>query len=170
MSDGEVVTAVQGLVPQLSTSAAVPSAEQVAELCEAEATVLLLARLDGAIVGMLVLVLFRLPTGMRAWIEDVVVDAEVRGRGVGEALTREALRRAAAAGAVTVDLTSRPSRVAAVRLYERLGFERRDTAVYRRLGDGRDGGARAVGASGAGDAALPAGGGGGHDSGRRRVG
>ena len=130
--DGEVVTAVQRLVPQLSTSAAVPSPEQVAELCEAEATVLLLARLDGAVVGMLVLVLFRLPTGMRAWIEDVVVESAARGGGVGEALTREALRRASAAGAVTVDLTSRPSRAAAVRLYERMGFERRETGVYRR--------------------------------------
>ncbi len=135
MCDGEVVAAVQGLVPQLSTSAAVPSAEQVAELCSAEATVLLLARLDGAIVGMLVLVLFRLPTGMRAWIEDVVVEGSVRGSGVGEALTHEALRRATEAGAVTVDLTSRPSRAAAVRLYERLGFERRQTGVYRWRGD-----------------------------------
>lgn len=129
--DGEIVAAVQGLVPQLSNSAAVPSLEQVAELCSAEATTLLLARLDGAIVGMLVLVLFRLPTGMRAWIEDVVVDGSVRGEGVGEALTREALERAAAAGAVTVDLTSRPSRAAAIRLYERMGFERRETGVYR---------------------------------------
>ena len=138
--DGEIVAAVQGLVPQLSTSAAVPSAEQVAELCEAEATVLLLARLDGAIVGMLVLVLFRLPTGMRAWIEDVVVDGSVRGAGVGEALTREALERAVAAGSVTVDLTSRPSREAAIRLYERMGFERRETGVYR-WRPGTDGGA-----------------------------
>lgn len=133
--DGEVVAAVQGLVPQLSTSAAAPSAEQVAEFCEAEATVLLLARLDGAIVGMLVLVLFRLPTGMRAWIEDVVVQEAVRGQGVGEALTREALHRATSAGAVTVDLTSRPSRAAAIRLYERMGFERRETGVYRWRGD-----------------------------------
>ena len=139
--DGEIVAAVQGLVPQLSTSAAVPSSEQVAELCEAEATVLLLARLDGAIVGMLVLVLFRLPTGMRAWIEDVVVEGSVRGAGVGEALTRAALERATAAGAVTVDLTSRPGRAAAIRLYERLGFERRETGVYRWRGDDAGGSA-----------------------------
>ena len=138
--DGEVIAAVQGLVPQLSTSAALPSPEQVAEVCDSEATVLLLARLDGAIVGMLVLVLFRLPTGMRAWIEDVVVDAGARGRGVGEALSTEALRRARAAGAVTVDLTSRPGRAAAVRLYERLGFQRRETGVYRHRGDGTVGG------------------------------
>ena len=130
--DAEVVAAVRRLVPQLSSSATVPSEAEVAALCAAEATVLLLARLDGVVVGMLVLVLFRLPTGMRAWIEDVVVDTAVRGRGVGEALTLEALDRARSAGAVTVDLTSRPSRAAAIRLYERLGFERRETGVYRR--------------------------------------
>ena len=134
--DAEVVAAVQHLVPQLSTSAARPSPADVAELCTARATTVLLARLDGGIVGMLILVLFRLPTGMRAWIEDVVVDAGARGRGVGEALTKEALRRARAAGAVTVDLTSRPSRTPAVRLYERLGFERRETGVYRHSGGG----------------------------------
>lgn len=133
--DAEVVAAVQRLVPQLSTSAAIPAPGEVAELCAADATTVLVARLDGSIVGMLVLVLFRLPTGMRAWIEDVVVDTAARGRGVGEALNREALRRAAEAGARSVDLTSRPSRDAAVRLYERLGFERRDTGVYRRRGD-----------------------------------
>lgn len=133
--DGEVVAAVQRLVPQLSASATVPSAGEVAELCAAPATAVLLARLDGAIVGMLVLVLFRLPTGMRAWIEDVVVDGGARGRGVGEALNREALRRALEAGARSVDLTSRPSRRDAIRLYERLGFERRDTGVYRWRGD-----------------------------------
>ena len=80
---------------------------------------------------MLTLAVFRIPTGIRAWIEDVVVDAEARGRGVGEALTREAVRVAGTHGARTVDLTSRPSREAANRLYQRLGFERRDTNVYR---------------------------------------
>ncbi len=97
------------------------------------ATVLLVAR-DGEppeIVGTLTLVVFRIPTGLRAWVEDVVVDDSVRGRGVGSALTREALRRAEAAGARTVDLTSRPSREAANRLYRRLGFELRETNVYR---------------------------------------
>lgn len=134
--DDAVVAAVQALVPQLSASASVPSPGEVAELCAAEATVLLLARLDGRVVGMLVLVLFRLPTGLRAWIEDVVTEAAARGRGVGEALNREALRRASEAGARSVDLTSRPSRAAAVRLYERLGFQRRETGVYRWRGDG----------------------------------
>jgi len=92
---------------------------------------LLIARDDERIVGSLTLVVFPIPTGVRAWIEDVVVDSSVRGKGVGEALNREALRIARNKGAVTVDLTSRPSREAANRLYQRLGFEKRDTNVYR---------------------------------------
>ena len=83
------------------------------------------------IVGMLTLVTFRLPTGVRAWIEDVVVDSGSRGQGVGEALTQAAIELAAARGAQTVDLTSRPSREAANRLYRRMGFEPRETNVYR---------------------------------------
>ncbi len=81
--------------------------------------------------GTLTLVVFRIPTGIRAWIEDVVVDESLRGRGAGDALTRAALDKAAELGARTVDLTSRPSREAANRLYQRIGFERRDTHVYR---------------------------------------
>ena len=101
-----------------------------------EATLLLVAVDDeragaDAIVGSLTLVLFRIPTGLRAWIEDVVVDGTARGTGVGEALNRRALALAAERGARTVDLTSRPSREAANRLYARLGFERRETNVYR---------------------------------------
>ena len=86
---------------------------------------------DGPIVGMLTLVTFRIPTGVRARIEDVVVDSAARGRGVASELTRVALEIAAARGARTVDLTSRPSRDAANRLYQHLGFEERETIVYR---------------------------------------
>lgn len=86
---------------------------------------------EGSIVGSLTLVLFRAPTGPRAWIEDVVVDETQRGGGVGSALVNEALGRAHRAGARSVDLTSRPSREAANRLYLRLGFVLRETNVYR---------------------------------------
>ena len=127
----ELVAAFARLVPQLSRSSPVPGETELSEIIASPATVLLVARDDGAIAGSLTLVLFRIPTGVRAWIEDVVVDESVRGRGVGEALSREALRRATAAGARTVDLTSRPSREAANRLYRRLGFEIRETNVYR---------------------------------------
>jgi ribosomal protein S18 acetylase RimI-like enzyme len=86
---------------------------------------------SGAVVGSLTLALFRVPTGVRAWIEDVVVDEAARGSGAGAALVAAALDRAAAAGARTVDLTSRPSREAANRLYRRVGFVERVTNVYR---------------------------------------
>ena len=139
-STPELVEALARLVPQLSRSSPPPTAEQLAEMVAAPGTVLLVARLGGEgeeqgrggdIVGTLTLVLFRIPTALRAWIEDVVVDESARGAGVGEALTLAALDRAADAGARTVDLTSRPSREAANRLYTRLGFELRETNVYR---------------------------------------
>ena len=97
----------------------------------APGTTVFVARLGADIVGTLTLVVFRIPTGIRAWIEDVVVDDAARGHGAGEALTRAALAHAAMLGARTVELTSRPSREAANRLYRRLGFEARDTNVYR---------------------------------------
>lgn len=129
----ELVEAMARLVPQLSSSAPPPVAAELGEIVESPATILLVARLpEGDVVGTLTLVMFRIPTGTRAWIEDVVVDEGARGRGVGEALNEEAIRRAAAAGARSVDLTSRPSREAANRLYRRLGFQLRDTNVYRR--------------------------------------
>ena len=74
---------------------------------------------------------FPIPTGTRAWIEDVVVDEAARGSGMGAALNQAALDHARLRGAKTVDLTSRPSREAANRLYQRLGFEPRETNVYR---------------------------------------
>jgi ribosomal protein S18 acetylase RimI-like enzyme len=91
----------------------------------------LLAKVDDVIVGSLTLVIFHIPTGIRAWIEDVVVDVDARGKGVGEALNTFALTEAKRQGATTVDLTSRPSREAANRLYQRLGFKARETNVYR---------------------------------------
>jgi ribosomal protein S18 acetylase RimI-like enzyme len=132
--DDELIAAFDRLIPQLSRGAAVPTPDAIREIVEASASTVLLARdgLDqGRIVGLLTLVVFRIPTGVRAWIEDVVVDEAVRGRGVGEALSQEAIRRAMGAGARTVELTSRASREAANRLYQRLGFVRRDSNVYR---------------------------------------
>jgi ribosomal protein S18 acetylase RimI-like enzyme len=135
--DADLVAAFARLVPQLSRSSPPPTEVQLAEMVEAAGTRVLLAvddeRADAgdAVVGSLTLVLFRIPTGVRAWIEDVVVDGSARRRGVGEALTRRALEVAAEAGARTVDLTSRPAREAANRLYVKLGFSRRDTNVYR---------------------------------------
>ncbi len=128
----ELVAAFRLLTPQLSRSAPAPGGHELAEMVRSPATILLMARdAEKGLVGSLTLVLFRIPTGVRAWIEDVVVDKDSRGRGVAEILCREALNRASAAGARTVDLTSRPSREAANRLYRRLGFVERETNVYR---------------------------------------
>jgi ribosomal protein S18 acetylase RimI-like enzyme len=128
----DVARAIARLVPQLSSSAPPPTEEDIADISRSPATVLLVARDSGGeIVGSLTLVLFRAPTGPRSWIEDVVVDEAQRGGGIGSALVNEALARARAAGARTVDLTSRPSREMANRLYVRLGFTRRETNVYR---------------------------------------
>ena len=129
---GELSAALRDLVPQLSSSSPAPDASELEEIVASPATRLLVARDEAsAIVGSLTLVVFRIPTGMRAWIEDVVVHEGARGKGAGEALTREAMRLATEAGARTVDLTSRPSREAANRLYERIGFQVRETRVYR---------------------------------------
>ncbi len=129
----EVVEAITRLLPLLSSSAPPPSADQLEEIISSPATTLFLARDGdgGRIVGTLTLAVFRIPTGVRAWIEDVIVSEEVRGRRCGEALTQAALDAAARAGARTVELTSRPSRQAANRLYQRMGFQLRETNVYR---------------------------------------
>ena len=132
----EVVEGFGRLLPQLSKNARPLDADALTAIASAQANSVLIARVGGEIVGTLTLVIFPIPTGIRAWIEDVVVDESMRGKEfggkrVGEALTVEAVRIATEAGARTVDLTTRPSRVAAGKLYERLGFEQRDSRVYR---------------------------------------
>lgn len=129
----ELVTAIGQLLPQLSSRAPAPTAADLRGIVDSTATVLFVARDgdNGPIVGTLTMAHFRIPSGVRAWIEDVIVDASVRGLGGGEALTRAALDSAARLGARTVELTSRPSREAANRLYQRMGFDLRETNVYR---------------------------------------
>ena len=129
--DDELIEAFDRLIPQLSSSSPPPSHDHLTAMVDSEDTVLYVARVDGRILGSLTLALYRIPTGTKAWIEDVVVDAEARGPGVGELLNRAALDEARARGAKDVSLTSRPSREAANRLYRRIGFEPRETNVYR---------------------------------------
>ncbi len=132
--DEEIAGAMARLVPELSSSASVLTVDQLHQIVDSPCTVLLIARdrsAGGRIIGTLTLAVFRIPTGVRAWIQDVVVEASSRGKGVGAALSREAVRIADERGARTVDLTSRPSREAANRLYQKLGFVPRDTNVYR---------------------------------------
>lgn len=129
--DDALVAAMAALVNQLSRSAAPPSREELVEIVRSPTTTLFVAESGGQVVGSLTLAVFRIPTGVRAWIEDVVVDERARGQGAGAALSQAALGVARAKGARTVELTSRPSRGAANRLYQRLGFEERETNVYR---------------------------------------
>jgi ribosomal protein S18 acetylase RimI-like enzyme len=128
----DVLDALQRLVGELSSTAAKPRAAELEEIIESPVTRLIVARNErNEVVGMLTLVLFRIPTGMRAWIEDVVVDQRQRGEGIGKRLVREAIRIAGENRARTIDLTSNRSREAANRMYRDLGFSRRDTTVYR---------------------------------------
>ena len=131
--DDEIVAAFDHLIPQLSSSNPPPNSDELSQMAADPNIVLFIARDSdtGGIVGTLTLAFFRIPTGLQARIEDVVVDEVVRGRGVGEQLTNAAIDRASDAGAKAVGLTSRPAREAANRLYLRRGFEIRDTNVYR---------------------------------------
>ena len=127
----ELLAACHRLIPQLSSSAEPITVAELAEIVNGESTMMFVARVDNKIVGLLTLAIFRIPTAVRAWIEDVVVDSSARGHGVGEALNHAAIAEAKRRGAKTVDLTSRPSRESANRLYKRIGFVARDTNVYR---------------------------------------
>jgi GNAT superfamily N-acetyltransferase len=119
------------LIPQLSSSSRAPTLAQLQSIIESPDSVLYLAWLDGRIVGTLTVALYRMPTGVKAWIEDVVVDDSARGHGVGAALNLAAIAEATRRGAKNVNLTSRSSRQTANRLYQRLGFVPYDTNVYR---------------------------------------
>jgi ribosomal protein S18 acetylase RimI-like enzyme len=129
--DDELVQAFAELIPQLSSSSPPPTADELGAIVDSPDAVLFVARVDGRVVGSLTLAMYRIPTGVKAWIEDVVVDDSARGRGVGEALSRAAIAEAAHRGAKNVSLTSRSSREAANRLYRRLGFEPYETNLYR---------------------------------------
>ena len=133
----KVFDAFEKLIPQLSSSAKIPTWEELEDLIASKASIVLAAVDDEdpeeKILGTMTLVVFRIPTGVRAWVEDVVVDGAARGQGIGEKLIRTSIERAKAEGAKTIDLTSRPTRVEAHRLYKRCGFEMRETCVFRRI-------------------------------------
>jgi len=126
----ELVDGFRRLIPQLSRTAAPPTPAELEELLAGNTLLFVSRDSSGTLNGALSLVLYRIPTGLRGRVEDVVVDESARGQGVGEALVRAALAAAAEAGARSVGLTSAPEREAANRLYRRLGFEQRATNVY----------------------------------------
>ena len=129
--DDELVAAFERLIPQLSSSSPPPDRDALRELVEGADTEVFVARVGGEIVGSLTLAFYRIPTGLKAWIEDVVVDDAARGHGIGRRLNEAALDEARRRGAKNVALTSRPSREAANRLYQSIGFQVRETNLYR---------------------------------------
>jgi len=126
-----ILEGLNALLPQLSETAPDLSLNELEQILASDGTTLLAALDQDQVVGSLTLVIFRIPTALRARIEDVVVDASARGRGIGESLVRRAITLAAARGVDAVDLTTNRVRTAANRLYGKIGFEPRDTNVYR---------------------------------------
>ena len=123
---------INKLLPQLSAKASKLTLNDLQDLADSESTRIFLASDDSSqIIGMLSLIVMRIPTGKKAWIEDVVVDEGARGMGVGKSLMNHAKENAKNLGVKSVDLTSRPSRVDANRLYKSLGYQIRETNVYR---------------------------------------
>ena len=131
-ADDELYEAFQRLVPQMTHNNPPPTREELFALLQGPSSTLLLARADsGQIIGALTLAVYRVPTGVRSIIEDVIVDISVRGQGVGEALVRAAIELAREKGAQNVSLTANPMREAANNLYLKLGFHKRNTNAYQ---------------------------------------
>lgn len=131
----EIAEAVARLMPQLSPALQAPPTERLHAIAACDRTVLFVARAAGVPVGMLTLAWYDAPSGRKAWVEDVAVDAAMRGRGIGGALVRAALTHAAQIGAGRVMLTSNPTREAARALYRRMGFEEAGTTLFVRKTD-----------------------------------
>ena len=127
-----VLDALNDLLPQLSSSPERLTEDELLEIIQSDKTHLLMAEEDDRYIGSLTLVVFRIPSGTRARIEDLVVQETARGRGVGRSLVQKAIEMADALGAEAIDLTTHPSREAANTLYKKLGFEIRETNAYRR--------------------------------------
>jgi len=131
-ADAEIYEAFQRLVPQLTNNNPPPSLDDLADLVRDASSTLMVARdADGKIVGALTLSVYRVPTGIRSIIEDVIVDNVARGQGIGEALMLRAIEIARGKGAKNISLTSNPVREAANRLYLRVGFKKRETNAYQ---------------------------------------
>ena len=130
-ASNEILSQVNGLLPQLSKSASPLSLESLDILAKSESTNLFVAKEGKKVGGMLSLVLFPIPTGTKAWVEDVVVDSSARGKGIGKALMNHALKKVREKRGKSIDLTSRPSRETANKLYQSLGYQKRETNVYR---------------------------------------
>jgi ribosomal protein S18 acetylase RimI-like enzyme len=119
------------LLPQLAPDSPLPGKEHFKRILKSKSTHLFIAELDNKIAGILTIATYDIPTGIKVWIEDVVVDESLRGKGIGKALMLFSINYAKSLGAESIELTSRPSRVAASQLYQKIGFVIRETNVYK---------------------------------------
>lgn len=130
----EVLEALNTLMPQLSSSFDALNQQDLEAIVESDTSSLFMAMENKRYYGSLTLVRFKIPSGFRAWIEDVVVSEDARGKGVGEKLVKHAVQVANQSSVKSIDLTARSSRVAAISLYEKEGFQDRETTAYRYIG------------------------------------
>ena len=130
----EVLEALNTLMPQLSSSFDALNQRDLEAIVESDTSSLFMAMENKRYYGSLTLVRFKIPSGFRAWIEDVVVSEDARGKGVGEKLVKHAVQVANQSSVKSIDLTARSSRVAAISLYEKVGFQDRETTAYRYIG------------------------------------
>ncbi len=131
-ADDELWEAFQRLVPQLTNNNPPPAFDDLAALVQDAASTLMVARDDeGVIIGALSLTVYRVPTGIRSIVEDVIVDISARGQGIGEALMLRAVELAREKGASNISLSSNPARVAANQMYVKMGFQKRNTNAYK---------------------------------------
>jgi ribosomal protein S18 acetylase RimI-like enzyme len=126
-----VLNAFRKLIPQLSSSCDLPTKKDLDDIINSNNTQLFIAEENNEIIGTLTLVFNKIPTGYKVWIEDVVVDNRARGKGVGKALTQFAIEYTSNENIKNINLTSSPDRVVANKLYQKLGFVKRETNVYR---------------------------------------
>lgn len=128
----DLLPAIQRLLDQLSRKTHTITAKKLKSIIDSKDTHLFIAReLENSVIcGMACIVFYHIPTGLKARIEDVAVDLQYRGYGLGRKLTEHTIQLARDLGAESVDLTSHASRQAANQLYQKLGFKPRETNVY----------------------------------------
>ena len=128
-----VLNAFRKLIPQLSSDCALPTEKDLNDIVNSNSVQLFIAEENNEILGTLTLVFNKIPTGDKVWIEDVVVDKAARGKGLGKKLIQFAIEYTINKNINKINLTSSPERVAANKLYQKLGFIQRETNVYRLL-------------------------------------
>lgn len=123
--------AMQRFLDQLTTNPMTFTEAMFRQLLDSDNSHLFFLVKDEQIAGMLTVGIYHSPTGGKAWIEDVVVDEAFRGQGLSKLLVAHAIEFTKSMGIPSLMLTSNSKRIAANKLYQAMGFERKETNVYR---------------------------------------